>query len=560
MKDFTILIGGKAGDGIDRASVIIGQILSHLGYYVYIHRDYPSLIRGGHTFSIIRASENKVSAHRDEIDILIALNLETLNLHRKNLKEKCFYIYDAEQIKFEDQVCGIGIPINSILKEENAPDLMRNSCLIGAFCKTSGIEWEIVEKTLGMTIPKHLELNLKIAKRGFDTSRQLLKIEKINREPLPLLTGNEAIGLGLIMAGLDAYAGYPMTPSSGLLHFLASVAPEFNLKVIHAENEISVIMMALGFAYAGKKAAVGTSGGGFCLMNEGLSLSGMAELPVVIVLGQRTGPSTGLPTYTGQTELFYAIHAGHGEFSRLVVAPGDCEQAFYWSALALALAWKYQIPAIILSDKTLAESLYSFDFEKASKVNLPKIIMWENGDSYKRYLNTKNGISPLSFVPKYSAVIKVNSYEHDEYGITTEEPETTKLMQEKRLRKSQFLLDEIEKNYECVKIYGNVESEIAVLCWGSNVPVCIESATRLGLKVIQPVIIHPFPLRQLEYAMIGVKELVLVECNATGQMAELIKHHRFTVKTKILKYNGRPFSVNDLEQLLQVVIDEYIKP
>ncbi|MCM8789280.1 MAG: 2-oxoacid:acceptor oxidoreductase subunit alpha [Candidatus Omnitrophica bacterium] len=554
MNDFTVLIGGKAGDGIDRAGITIAQILSSIGYRIFIHRDYPSLIRGGHTFSIIRACERSIFAHREQIDILIALNTETLNLHRKKLKENCFYIYDSGQTKLDGDACGTGIPIASILKEENAPELMKNSCLIGAFGKAAGVDWEIIEKVLKISMPKQIELNLKVATKGYDLSEKLLDIEKIQQVHLPVLTGNEAIAFGLIAAGLDAYAGYPMTPSSGLLHFLAEISPEFNIRVVHAENEIAVIMMALGFAYAGKKAAVGTSGGGFCLMNEGLSLTGMAELPVVIVLGQRTGPSTGLPTYTGQTELFYAIYSGHGEFSRLVVAPGDQHQAYFWSAMALNLAWKYQIPAIILSDKTLAEGISSFDINKAGEVDVSAPLLWDNNGVYKRYQNTENGVSPLCFPPQNNAVIKVNSYEHDEYGITTEDPEITRLMQEKRTRKEKFLLLEVEENYQCVNVYGNKESETAILCWGSNMPICVEAAEKFGLKVIQPVVLHPFPVKQFNRALAGIKRVIDVECNTASQLAKLIKQYGFSVEEKILKYDGRPFSVDELENKIERIL------
>lgn len=553
MKDFSILIGGKAGDGIDRASIILAQLLSYLGYKIYIHRDYPSLIRGGHTFSIIRASEKKISAHREKIDILIALNTETLNLHKNLLKNNCFYIYDSGQVKVESDACGTGIPVGIILKEENAPEMMRNSCLIGSFSRAAGIEWNVVEKVFEKTIPKGLELNLKVAKRGFDVTNQLIGIQKIQQKPLPVLTGNEAIGLGLINAGLDAYIAYPMTPSSSLLHFLAGVAPDFNLTVIHPENEIAVILMALGFAYAGKKAAVGTSGGGFCLMNEGLSFAGMAELPVVIILGQRTGPSTGLPTYTGQTELFYAIYSGHGEFTKFVVAPGDCEQAYFWAGVAMNMAWKYQIPAIVLTDKTLAEGTFSFDMNLPGNINEEKIEAYQDSN-YKRYLNTENGISPLSFPPVKNMIIKVNSYEHDEYGITTEEPSITKSMQEKRLRKQTYLTQELEEKYESVKVYGNTESETALLYWGSNTPVCVEAAENFDIKVVQPVVLYPFPVKQFKKALNGVKRIICVECNATSQLTEHIKRYGFFVEEKILKYDGRPFSLCELEKKLEGIL------
>ncbi|HPC28980.1 MAG TPA: 2-oxoacid:acceptor oxidoreductase subunit alpha [Candidatus Ratteibacteria bacterium] len=554
VKEISILIGGKAGDGIDKASIVIAQMLSSIGYRIFVHRDYPSLIRGGHTFSIIRASDIKIYAHKEEIDILIALNAETLDKHRKTLKNKCFYIYDSEQIKMHADACGTGIPINSILKEENAPELMKNSCLLGAFGKATGISWDIIEKTLKITIPKEIDLNLKVAKKGYEYAKELISIEKLQQNSLPVLTGNEALGLGFVAGGLDAYVGYPMTPSSGLLHFLAGLAKQFGLQVIHAENEISVIMMALGFAYTGKKSAVGTSGGGFCLMNEGLSLSGMAEIPVVIVLGQRTGPSTGLPTYTGQTELFYAIHSGHGEFTRFVVSPGDCEQAYYLGAISVDIAWKYQIPSIILTDKSIAENVYSFNLDEVDQINFSQPIVWNGDEPFKRYKYTENGISPMCFVPKKEAIIKVNSYEHDEYGITTENPVITKSMQEKRvLIKEKFLLKEIENRFECVKVYGNKNSETAILCWGSNMPVCVELGKKYNLKVIQVVVLHPFPVNQFRKALEGVKRLIDIENNATGQLGNLIKSYGFSINDKILKYDGRPFSVDEIENKLKVL-------
>ena len=200
-----------------------------------------------------------------------------------------------------------------------------------------------------------------MAKRAYDQLATVRTIPRCSNPPRPLLTGNEAVGLGLIRGGLDAYVSYPMTPSSSLLHFLAGEKERFGITVVHPENEIAVILMALGFASAGKRAAVGTSGGGFCLMTEGLSLAGMAELPVVILMSQRTGPSTGLPTYTGQSDLRFVLHAGQGEFPRLIVAPGDASEAFLWSARAMELAWRCQVPAFILTDKTLSEGTYSTD-------------------------------------------------------------------------------------------------------------------------------------------------------------------------------------------------------
>lgn len=550
MKEISLLIGGKAGFGIDTSSLLIARILSKLGFRLYIYREYPSLIRGGHTFSIIRAAEEKICTHSNKIDILLALNQDTVDLHKDRLNEEALVIYDSDTTKIDGlsvPAKSIGIPFTGIIKELTALDIMRNSCVIGAFGKAAGIGWNIVEEVFKKNISKDIDLNLKVALRGYAQSKELRKIEALQKKALPLLTGNEAIGLGLIKGGLKSYISYPMTPSSGILHFLANQADKFALKVIHPENEIAVMLMALGFSYTGDKVALGTSGGGFCLMTEGLSLSGMAELPVVVIVGQRPGPSTGLPTYSGQTELFFVLNAGQGEFSRFIAAPGDAQEAYFWSAVSLNIASKYQIPAIILTDKTLAEGCYSFDIEQAGEIKEENAPVWDRKNTYKRYLDTQTGVSAMAFAPDKEAVIKVNSYEHDEYGITTEDAPLTNKMQEKRLRKEEYLSRELE-GYETVKVYGNKNSSVALLCWGSNKGVCAEAALGLGLKVIQPVVLWPFPLEQFKKAINGVKTLISVENNATGQLSLLLKLCGFKTDREILRYDGRPFSLDELEE------------
>ena len=553
MNDFSVLIGGKAGDGIDKASLTISRILNQLGYRLYIYRDYPSIVRGGHTFSIIRASENKVAAHINKVDLFLALNQDSVDFHRDKLKESSLIIYDSDAIEPQSLPAGrqvLGLPLTKIIKEENALTVMRNSCILGALCKVLGIKWDILEKTFRKSISKKIDLNLKVARRGYDEAKESIKIKALPQPSLPILTGNEAISLGLIKGGLKTYVAYPMTPSSGILHFLANVAEDFSLKVIHPESEIAVILMALGFSYMGEKVAVGTSGGGFCLMNEGLSLAGMAELPLVIVVGQRPGPSTGLPTYTSQADLLFVLNAGQGEFPRLVVAPGDAEEAYFWSATALNMSWKYQIPSIILSDKALCEGTYSFNLGLVEESKEEKPLLWDRKGTYKRYMDTKTGVSPLTFIPDKEGIIKVDSYEHDEFGITTEDPQETKMMQDKRLRKEEYLARDLE-GYETVKVYGDKDSSIAILCWGSNKGVCVEAGERLGLKVIQPVVLSPLPLKQLQKAFQGIKKVVCVENNATAQLVRLISQHGFKVDGKILKYDGRSFALDELEEALR---------
>ena len=322
---------------------------------------------------------------------------------------------------------------------------------------------------------------------------------------------------------------------------------EFGLKVVHPESEIAVILMAEGFAYAGVRAAVGTSGGGFCLMTEALSLAGMAEIPLAIVVAQRTGPSTGLPTYTAQGDLHFVINAGQGEFPRLVIAPGDAEDAYLWSAAALNLAWKYQIPAFILSDKIVSESQYSLDLGLTGKAETARPAqLWNEQGDYHRYRHSDTGVSPLAYPPQRRQVIKADSYAHDATGITTEDAQITREMSDKRMLKAQSLAGELE-GYETVKLLGDERSRTCLLFWGSNKGVCKEAADSLGLRAVQVLVLWPFPENRLKDALRGVERLIAVECNATGQLATLCRQYGIDVDDRILKYDGRPFSLNDLE-------------
>ena len=433
MNEVSVLIGGKAGDGINSAGAMAAQLLNHLGYRIYLYFDYPSLIRGGHNFAIIRGREIATGTCGSMVDFVLALDQETVERHRGSWKPDTAVIYNQDVVKAPGQ----GISLKEILAAEHAPEIMGNSAVIGGFAKAAGIPWETVEAVFSSHVPKKTEENLRVARRAYDLLKTVNPISPCNNSPVPLLTGNEAVGLGMVRGGLEAYVSYPMTPSSSLLHFLAEEQENLGITVVHPENEIAVILMALGFASAGKRAAVGTSGGGFCLMTEGLSLAGMAELPVVLLVSQRTGPSTGLPTYTGQADLLFVLHAGQGEFPRLIVAPGTTEEALYWSAVAMNIAWEFQVPAFILSDKTLSEGTYSTDVARVPKIPETNTPLWDRTSPYRRYADTPSGISPLAFPGTGGAVVKVNSYAHDEAGITTEEADLVDLMAKKRLRKEE---------------------------------------------------------------------------------------------------------------------------
>jgi len=541
MNEVSVLIGGKAGDGINSAGAMVAQLLNHLGYRIYLYFDYPSLIRGGHNFTIIRGSERDVGTCRNHVDFVLALNEETIERHKEKYTQKTVILSNKDLVKNG----AYGIPVKAILAEEKSPVIMGNSALIGGFAKAAGIEWEVVDAVFRRHIPKDADQNLAVAKKAFDLFDPVHPIKKCENRPQSLVSGNEAIGLGLIRGGLNAYVSYPMTPSSGILHFLAEQKSRFGITVVHPENEIAVILMALGFAYAGKKSAIGTSGGGFCLMTEGLSLAGMAEIPLVIVVSQRTGPSTGLPTYTGQSDLQFVLHAGQGEFPRMIVAPGDAQEALCWSEIAMEIAWKCQCPAFILADKTLSEGIYSLDPAAVRNISGAGPLLWDGKNPYHRYEDTASGLSPMAFPGAKDAVVKVNSYMHDEAGITAEDAEISNQMTKKRLKKWETLID-VMQGHSMVIQSGKPGASTALLCWGSTKGVCDEAAAELGIRVIRPIVLAPFPVDQIKKALMGVKRLIAVEENITAQLAVLAERHGIITHEKILRYDGRPFTVEDL--------------
>jgi 2-oxoglutarate ferredoxin oxidoreductase subunit alpha len=553
MPEYSILIGGKAGEGLNKAGIIIARIMNGLGYRVFMYYDYPSLIRGGHNFSIIRAAPQRIYSHRTGLDFLLAMNRETLEIHAHRRSPATVVIFNSDAVKGE----GTGIPLSQIAKEEGAPEIARNTGIIAGFCGVSGIPRDALESTLKKEIPRGLESNLAIARRAYSAVQPIPRaaITPVSRpgQILPFLTGNEAAGLGLLSGGLQAYVAYPMTPTSNLLHFLAGVPQDLELTVVHPENEIGVILMALGLAFAGKRVAVGTSGGGFCLMNEGFSLAGMAEIPVVVLLGQRPGPSTGLPTYSCQTELHFAANAGQGEFVRFIVAPGDLEETYFWTGAALSLSWKYQIPSIVLYDKNLAEHGYNFDIDAVPPLPEMPPSTWDGKVPYRRYAITDSGVSPLAFPSAKGAVVKANSYGHDEDGITTEEPETVIRMQEKLLRKEGGLVRDLD-GMPTVTVSGLQSAGDALLTWGSTAGACREVGDALGLRVVQPVVLNPFPGKRVRDALEGARRIIAVEENATGQLERLIAGRPIRIDGRIHRYDGRPFALDELEAKVREVL------
>ena len=397
-----------------------------------------------------------------------------------------------------------------------------------------------------------------LAKKGYEYAEKnfgrIDELKRIDRPPKPLLTGNQAIALGAVKAGLKVYIAYPMTPSTSILHYLAGHQDKLGVTVVQPENEIAVIIMALGASYAGARSMVASSGGGFALMQEAISMSGITEVPVVIVECQRGGPSTGVATYTSQADLKFVINAGHGDFPKVVVAPGDTEEAFYKTAEALNLAWKYQVPVIVLSDKHLSESYKTTSIDE-SNISKEEVKMANGGIGYKRYELTEDGISPLAFPGTLGAVVKANSYEHNPNGYATDEPELINKMQEKRLRKYAQLITDL-RSRETVKIYGEKDADNLVVSWGSTKGAILEAIKLLKrkFKFLHVIYLKPFPVWEVKKHLDKAKNVISVECNSNGQFASLLREETgFLVNKKILKYDSRPFDPEDLANRIEEV-------
>ena len=481
-----ILVGGPAGTGPNFLTNLVGEMLVKKGFYVFYSRDYQSLIRGGHNFNVLTYSDKPVYSNDKEVDVIVALDKNTLELHQKNLKKQ------------------------GIILEGN----YSNVYFAGLLLKHIGFEFKEIEKKLKEF--ERFEENLKEVKKGYDYSKKDLKLLKDNKKNLSFSNGNQAISQGAIKSGLDIYYAYPMTPATPVLGELAEKQKAGNFKVIELENEIGVINAAVGSAITGAKSMVGTSGGGFDLMTETISMSGIAEVPLVIYLSQRPGPGTGVATYTGQGDLNIARHAGHGEFNRVVLAPGDpvesqelTNQCFYFSQ-------KYKIPTILIGDKHLAESFYSSE-EK------PKIIATPSLTKLKRY----------------------NSYEEDSEGSATENADLIKANIEKRLGTGKQIKKEAQK-FSQYNLFGKKNSKNLLISWGSTKGTIMDAIENLDCGFLQIKYIEPFP--NIENILKN-KNIILIENNSTGLLGNLISEKtgiQIQDKNKILRYDGRPFLCDEL--------------
>ncbi len=579
--EVSLLIGGKAGAGISAAGLLLGKTFLRGGLHVFGTIDYPSLIRGGHNFYLLRAATRPVTSQWDKIDLMIALDEKTLQRHRKEVVSDGGVIFDSDEIAPDSPnlppqgVKRYAVPLESIVKELKVPKVVQNTVALGAALGILGygisqLE-DILQEAFKAKGDKIVRMNIDAARKGYNYAHEnfagqfccQLRPRTGKHHQHMFLTGNEAVGLGAIAAGCKFMAAYPMTPASPLFHFLIAQAERFGIVTLQAESEIAAINMAIGAAFSGVRAMTCTSGGGFCLMTEALSMAGMTETPIVIMLGQRTGPSTGLPTYTAQGDLRFALHAAHGEFPRIVIAPGDIRECFGLTVDAFNLAEQFQVPVILLTDKHLIESYITtqtFDTDSVT-IDRGKLLPFDGysrSKPYLRYKITRDGVSPRLAPGTSGATVHSDSAEHGEQGFVNDTADNTSRMADKRGRKYASIQKALKK-YDAVKTFGSKDADVTLVGWGSTKGAALEAIERLkedghSLNFLQIIFMAPFPVGQVSKALDG-KNAILVEGNRTAQLGSLIREHTgYSFTHKILRYDGRPFNPIKLTAQIKEVL------
>ncbi|GGE24788.1 pyruvate ferredoxin oxidoreductase subunit alpha [Marinithermofilum abyssi] len=573
IKQLSWKVGGQQGEGIDSTGEIFSIALNRMGYYLYGYRHFSSRIKGGHSNTKIRISVRPIRAVSDELDVLVAFDQETIDLNAHELHEGGVILADA---KFNPTLPeGVSAQLFAVPFTKIAQDVglaqMKNMVAVGASSALLGLPLEafqsVIEEKFSRKGQQVVDKNMQAIQRGVEYITEqtggplnALRLEKSDGKKRLYMIGNDAIALGALAAGARIMAAYPITPSSEIMEYLIKQLPKFGGTVVQTEDEIAAISMVIGANYGGVRALTASAGPGLSLMTEAIGLSGMTETPAVIVNTQRGGPSTGLPTKQEQSDINAMIYSTHGEIPKIVIAPSTAEECFYDTIQAFNLAEKYQCPVIILSDLALSlgkQTVEPLDYDRIQieRGNLvtddQELEELENSQLFKRYQFTDNGISPRILPGKKHGLHHVTGVEHDETGRPSENPLNRKKMMEKRLRKLEQGIDFKDPVHLDCK---HEEADLLIVGINSTRGVIHEAMERLeekeGVKVNHAHVrqVLPFPTDILREQMAKAKKVVVVENNATGQLANLLKLHVGMADkiTHIGKYDGNPFLPSEI--------------
>ncbi len=587
MNRISLKIVGASGQGINSIGEILAKGLKRSGYCVFGYREYPSLIKGGHASYQLDCSDEHIESTETKVNVLITLNHHGLELNLHDLKDGSFIVHSVADWKFsadgqslltKKNVTVVYLPVDDVLKRLNAKPILGNVLIAAFVWSACGQDKELLKQLVGGRFAKKkdlLEANMQCIEEGFAVREKNFASMSVTF-PAPnaqwkdrlLITGSQAMGLGAIHAGVRFYAGYPMTPSSPLLSFIADLQNKTGMVIKQAEDEITAAQMVSGAMYMGTRALTATSGGGFDLMSETVSLNGLIENPTVFVLAQRPGPATGLPTWTAQGDLLMSINTAHGEFTRCVLSVSDSQDAFDLMPVAFNLAEKYQISVIILTDKQIAEALYTqapFDQSKATierglVTDPKKLAKLTSADRYDPA--AKDGVSPRWLPGTEAATYCAQGDEHSPDGSVNESAANARLQTEKRMKKMQAL----EKSLPEPELYGAIsrqpsavsDVDILLVGWGSTKSTVLDVLRHPSLAArcayLHYTYMWPLRTEKLEMLAKKAKKVMLIEQNFQGQLGILIRQQcGLDIQDKILKYDGRPFFY---DELLKAISDQ----
>jgi len=553
------MVAGPQGSGINFTSDSFAKLMTREGYQVFTNAELFSTIKGEHSYFRVRVCKDIIRSYSERIDILIPLDSKSVLLHVKELSKDGSIIYednldDARHaaIPYKDILQTVATKFGKALSEFN---VMKNTIALAGATKMIGIDKEKLKKIISENFasrPKIAEMNNAIVDEVYAEFKpsKTFDLEPVTYKKRMLINSTHAVGMGKMVAGLKFQSYYPITPASDESNYLETIMDKYDFVVEQTEDEIAAINMAIAAANTGLRAATSTSGPGFSLMVEALSYAGMTETPVVIFFYQRAGPATGMPTRHEQGDLKYALSAGHGEFPRVLIAPGDHKEAFYDTVEAFNIAEKYQLPVIVLLDKAMAMSNYTVDLFDLSKTRIDrgKLTLKDTKD-YLRYRFTEDGISPRSVPGVKGGLVTIAGDEHDEDGhIFTEDADNRIKMMDKRMHKTSSILKEVPPDMK-VKFYGKPENKKVIVSWGSaKGPILDAMEVVKDVSLLQIRMMEPFPVEEVMKYLNG-KTIIDVEQNYSGQLADLLREKTgLEAISRIVKFNGRPIAFEEMVQ------------